>query len=148
MSKIIAFTIIILLTLTITTILIPGISADTSNRNKQNSVAQENPLQEKCYKCHEKSVEYKEWNTSEHAKALTTLKKSSDAQSSCLRCHSSGYTVNAPVWGSRRSTRVTLETAQNAVACSSCHRHGTQNEHNLIKSPKKVCSSCHKMDCG
>ena len=149
MSKVIASTITITLILTITTILILSISADTSDNNKKhNSAVQENPLREKCYKCHEKSVEYKEWNTSEHAKALVTLKKSPDARSSCLRCHSSGYIVNAPVWGSRRFARITLETVQNAVACSSCHRHGAKNEHNLIKSPKKLCGSCHKMDCG
>jgi len=151
MSKIISSTITITLILTITTILIFSISADTSddNRDKQDSTSQEeNPLQEKCYKCHDKSVEYKEWNTSGHAKALVTLKKSSDAQSSCLECHSSGYIANAPVWGSRRFVSITLETAQNAVGCSSCHRHGAKGEHNLIKPPKNLCISCHKMDCG
>ncbi|MFQ6040501.1 MAG: cytochrome c3 family protein [Candidatus Poribacteria bacterium] len=150
MSKIIATTITIMLILTITTILILTISADASdnNRKERNSAVQENPLREKCYKCHEKSVEYKEWETSGHAKALVTLKKSPDAQGSCLECHSSGYIINAPIWGSGRFVRATLETAQNAVACSSCHRHGATGEHYLIKSPKKLCSSCHKMDCG
>ncbi|MBM3235091.1 hypothetical protein FJZ31_02205 [Candidatus Poribacteria bacterium] len=150
MSKIIAITITITLILTITIIALSITSADTSdnNRNEQHSIAQGNPLQEKCYKCHEKSVEYKEWKTSGHAKALVTLKKSSEAQNSCLECHSSGYIANAPVWGSRRFVSITLETAQNAVGCSSCHRHGAKEEHNLIKPNKNLCISCHKMDCG
>ena len=146
MSKIVLSAITIILVLTITTILIPGISA-TSDKDNQNSV-QENSFREKCYKCHEESVESKEWNTSGHAQALITLKKSENVQNSCLQCHSSGYVSNAPVWGSRRFPRITLETAQNAIACSSCHRHGSKNEHNLISSPKKLCSSCHKMECG
>jgi len=150
MSKIIASTITIMLILTTTPILISTISADTSDdkNEAQNSTDQENLLREKCYKCHEKSVEHKEWKTSGHAKSLVTLKKTSDAQNSCLGCHSSGYIVNAPVWGSKRFPRITLETAQNAVACSSCHRHGAKYEHNLIRAPKKLCSSCHKMECG
>ena len=150
MSKILVITIAITLILTIIIISISITSADTSdnNRDEQNSVVLENPLQEKCYKCHDKSVEYKEWETSGHAKALATLKKSPDARDSCLECHSSGYIANAPIWGSNRPVSITLETAQNAVACSSCHRHGAKEEHNLIKSPKNLCGSCHKMNCG
>lgn len=148
MSKIVVITTTITLILTITTILIFSISADTSDDKQDSTSQEENPLQEKCYKCHDESIEYKEWKTSGHAKALVTLKKSPDAQNSCLKCHSSGYITNAPVWGSRRLVSITLETAQNAVGCSSCHRHGAKGEHNLIKPPKNLCSSCHKMDCG
>jgi hypothetical protein len=130
------------------TILMSSIPANTSGKDGEDSTAQENPFREKCYKCHEESVEYKEWQTSEHTKSLATLKKSENAQNSCLECHSSGYTINAPVWGSRRFARINMKTAQNAIACSSCHRHGAKNEHNLIAAPKKLCGSCHKMDCG
>ena len=146
MTRITATTITIMLILTITIIT----SADTSDNTSEerDSNVEENPLREKCYKCHEESIESQEWKTSGHAKALVTLKKSPDAESSCLGCHSSGYIVSTPVWGSRRFPRATLETAQNAVACSSCHRHGAKEEHNLIRTPKKLCLSCHKMDCG
>ena len=149
MTRITAATIAIVLILTIT-IIIPTVSpADTSDNSSENqdSTAQENPLREKCYKCHEKEVEYKEWETSGHANALVTLKKSPDAESSCLECHSSGYVVSAAVWGIGRFPRATLKTAQNAVACSSCHRHGAKYKHKLIRPPKKLCISCHKMDC-
>ncbi|HIE29711.1 TPA: hypothetical protein EYP66_20775 [Candidatus Poribacteria bacterium] len=149
MSRITSTTITIMLMILITTT-IPTVSADTSESKseKPDSTAEENPLREKCYKCHDKEVEYKEWETSGHANALVTLKKSPDAESSCLTCHSSGYVVRAPVWGSRRFPRATLETAQNSVACSSCHRHGAKYEHKLIRAPKKLCISCHRMDCG
>ncbi|HIE28895.1 TPA: hypothetical protein EYP66_16595 [Candidatus Poribacteria bacterium] len=135
----VVYFILLLLSVTAVTFFTPMISADQT---------EEETSREKCYKCHKEEVEYKEWERSGHAKSLTNLKKSPDAQDSCLICHSSGYKSDALRWGEGWKQLATLETAQNEVGCSSCHRHGSKREHYLIQPAKNLCASCHKMDCG
>lgn len=131
--------IILLLSLTASPFFISIIFAD---------LTEEETFREKCYKCHDKKVEYKEWEKSGHAKSLSNLRKSLDANDSCLTCHSSGYALDVPQWGGSRKPLPTLKTAQNEVGCSSCHRHGNKKEHYLLQPAEKLCASCHKMDCG
>ena len=69
-----------------------------------------------------------------------------EVQTSCLSCHSAGYDIF--------SERVypghpyNIETAVNAVSCSMCHSHTSKSEHLLVQPAKKLCVTCHKMDCG
>ena len=139
---------ILTIVLFITTILMFNIPVVSSDSGEQSQNADENPLTEKCYKCHDKEPEYKEWKVSGHAKTLATLRKAELAQDSCLRCHSSSIPSDVPLWGKDWRSRATLKTAQNNVGCSSCHRHGSKRKHYLTRSVKKLCVTCHQMDCG
>ena len=106
------------------------------------------PFAEQCYKCHANDAAYKEWTSSGHVKALVNLIHGPyETKDSCLSCHSSGYTTLANrEWSEDQPFN--LHTAVNAVACSSCHSHGSKREHLLVKPAKKLCTTCHKMDCG
>lgn len=117
-------------------------------RSEIASAEDDNPFQEKCYKCHGNEVAYKEWKSSGHFKALVNLRHGAHpAKDSCLTCHSSGYDslINRP-WPAEKPFN--LETAVNAIACSSCHLHSSNREHYLVVPAKNLCVSCHKMDCG
>ena len=105
------------------------------------------PAKEKCAECHADSVQYKEWQNSNHAKAIETLLKEPKADSRCVKCHSSDYKPQTNPW-TTSSTPLTPKNVTNAVSCASCHRHGTGLKHNLIMPVDKLCISCHKFDCG
>ena len=108
----------------------------------------EHPFAEKCYKCHATEPAHQEWLHSGHSKALVNLRHGDEpARDSCLSCHSSGYSslVNQ-AWPKEQPFN--LETAVNAIACSTCHAHSSKLEHYLVKPAKKLCVTCHKMDCG
>ena len=105
------------------------------------------PFAEGCDKCHGSEPAYQEWRHAGHSHALVNLIEGPyEVQTSCLSCHSAGYEVF--------SERVypghpySIETAVNAVSCSMCHSHTSKEEHLLVKPAKKLCVSCHKMDCG
>ncbi|MCZ6680070.1 MAG: hypothetical protein O7E52_22805 [Candidatus Poribacteria bacterium] len=126
-------------------------AGDTGHPNQvvaETTEENENPFQEKCYTCHGNEVAYKEWTHSGHAHALVNLRHGDHpAWDSCLRCHSSRYDfLVEQSWPEDKPFNV--ETAVNAVACASCHSHNSDREDYLIKSPRKLCVSCHKMDCG
>ena len=105
------------------------------------------PFAEGCNKCHGSEPAYQEWTQAGHAKALVNLHAGPyPVVRSCLSCHSSGYEVFVDrVYPGHTYS---LETAVNAVACSSCHSHTSKEEHLLVKPAKKLCVTCHKMDCG
>ena len=105
------------------------------------------PFAEGCDKCHGSEPAYQEWQHAGHFHALVNLIEGPyELRTSCLSCHSGGYEVF--------SDRVypghtyDIETAVNAVSCSSCHSHTSKEEHLLVQPAKKLCVSCHKMDCG
>ena len=103
---------------------------------------------EKCADCHSDSLVYKEWQGSGHANSLKTLLKDTNAGRDCLRCHSVDYKrVQLNPWMSI-SNLPTLETASNAVSCSSCHRHDSGMESNLIMPAARLCTTCHVLFCG
>ncbi|MEO2005316.1 MAG: cytochrome c3 family protein [Candidatus Poribacteria bacterium] len=109
------------------------------------------PASEKCFKCHGAEAESIEWALSGHAHNLEALRAATNGADSCLGCHSSGFRPTSPAgWGLQRSTvTVTLATAINEVACSSCHSHAYEdNEDYLIRPAAMTCVGCHKMDCG
>lgn len=108
----------------------------------------DNPFKEKCDTCHSNLVQYKEWLKSPHTKALKTLQEDPKSRNSCLSCHSSGYSDLTISWGGGRTEKPTLETAQNAISCSSCHSHASTKPKLLVMQPEMLCVSCHKMDCG
>ena len=106
------------------------------------------PFREKCYTCHGNEAAYAEWKTAGHAKALINLDHGDHpARVSCLSCHSAGYEIHSRI-GRSKDHPYNLKNAVNAVSCSSCHLHSSTREHLLVKSPRKLCVSCHKMDCG
>ena len=105
------------------------------------------PFAEGCNKCHANEPAYQEWQHAGHSHALVNLIEGPyELRTSCLSCHSSGYEAF--------SDRVypghtyNIETALNAVACSSCHSHTSKLENLLVKPAKRLCVNCHKMDCG
>ena len=105
------------------------------------------PFTEGCNKCHGSEPAYQEWQHAGHSHALVNLIEGPyELRTSCLSCHSAGYeTFNDRVYPGHTYD---IETAVNAVACSSCHSHTSKLEHLLVQPAKKLCVSCHKMDCG
>ncbi len=92
---------------------------------------------ELCGSCHTGSHHptYDEWEISDHAGALESLKGSSHASDHCLECHSADY------WYDRT---VTLDTAQESITCVMCHfAHGSNFEYQLREEGEKLCALCH-----
>ncbi len=119
-------------------------STDTQESTSQNT---KTPFAEGCNKCHGDETAYKEWTQAGHSHALVNLLEGPyEVKTSCLSCHSAGYTMFAErgIPGHPYNEK----TAVNAVACSSCHSHASKEEHLLVVPAKKLCVSCHKMDCG
>ena len=137
----------LLLTLTLFVCLFPAVATHESNQKHQEDL--KSPFREKCADCHADEIAYQEWHTSNHKHALVNLIEGKyETKDSCLGCHSAGYTkFSSGEWGSQHG-KLTLETAVNAVSCSSCHLHSSKRENYLTKNPKTLCTSCHKMDCG
>ncbi len=122
-------------------------TADTAGAQESTSETIKTPFAEGCNKCHGDEASYKEWTQAGHSHALVNLLEGPyEVQTSCLSCHSSGYTTFAEqgIPGHPYNEK----TAVNAVACSSCHSHASKEEHLLIMPAKKLCVTCHKMDCG
>ncbi len=105
------------------------------------------PFAEGCDKCHGSEPAYQEWQQAGHSHALVNLIEGPyELRTSCLSCHSGGYEVfSERVYPGHTYN---IETAVNAVSCSSCHSHTSREEHLLVQPAKKLCVSCHKMDCG
>ena len=105
------------------------------------------PFAEGCDKCHGSEPAYQEWQHAGHFHALVNLIAGPyELRTSCLSCHSGGYEVfSERVYPGHTYD---IETAVNAVSCSSCHSHTSKEEHLLLQPAKKLCVSCHKMDCG
>jgi predicted CXXCH cytochrome family protein len=77
-----------------------------------------------------------EWNRSAHSQSLETL-QAIGAQNFCLRCHSEDY---------RRDPSLTVQTAQFAIECVTCHSShttGVQGTSQLRKSQYALCTECH-----
>lgn len=92
---------------------------------------------ELCGSCHTGGHHptYDEWEESDHAKALVSLKGSSHASDHCLECHSADY------WYDRT---VTLSSAKEGITCVMCHfAHGSNFEHQLREEGEKLCGLCH-----
>ncbi len=129
---------------------IATLHADTAKTADTTAAAAPNtqtPFAEGCNKCHADEPASKEWKQAGHSHALVNLLKGPyEVRRSCLSCHSSGYEI----FSERGYPGHTYneKTAVNAVACSSCHSHNSKEEHLLVKPVKKLCVSCHKMDCG
>ncbi len=105
------------------------------------------PFAEGCDKCHGSEPAYQEWQQAGHSHALVNLIEGPyELRTSCLSCHSGGYEVfSERVYPGHTYN---IETAVNAVSCSSCHSHTSRTEHLLVQPARKLCVSCHKMDCG
>ena len=122
-------------------------SIHTKDTQESTSQTVKTPFAEGCNKCHGDEDAYKEWTQAGHSHALVNLLEGPyEVKTSCLSCHSSGYTTFAErgIPGHPYNEK----TAVNAVACSSCHSHASKEEHLLVVPAKKLCISCHKMDCG
>lgn len=123
------------------------LQAESTDTQQSTSENKQTPFAEGCNKCHGEEVAYKEWTQAGHSHALVNLLKGPyEVKTSCLSCHSSGYGMFAD--RSIPGHPYNENTAVNAVACSSCHSHASKEEHLLVMPAKKLCVSCHKMDCG
>ena len=105
------------------------------------------PFAEGCDKCHGSEPAYQEWQHAGHSHALVNLIEGPyEVQTSCMSCHSAGYeTFSERVYPGHPYN---IETAVNAVSCSMCHSHTSKLDHLLVQPAKKLCVTCHKMDCG
>lgn len=132
---------------TLVVFIITTIAADTTEKQTNVSETPKTPFTEGCNKCHGDEDAYKEWTQAGHSHALVNLLEGPyEVKTSCLSCHSSGYRLFAErgIPGHPYNEK----TAVNAVACSSCHSHASKEEHLLVMPAKKLCITCHKMDCG
>lgn len=126
---------------------ITSIQADTTETQDSTDRNQKTPFAEGCNKCHGEEDAYKEWTQAGHSHALVNLLEGPyEVRTSCLSCHSSGYEVFSEYGIADHPYNE--KTAVNAVACSSCHSHSSKEDHLLIMPAKKLCITCHKMDCG
>ena len=147
MKQAFLFLILSLLMGTLVVFKIATIQADTTDAQKNTSQDKRTPFTEGCNKCHGDEDAFKEWTQAGHSHALVNLLEGPyEVKTSCLSCHSSGYAMFADrgIPGHTYSEK----TAVNAVACSSCHSHASKEEHLLVQPARKLCVSCHKMDCG
>ena len=127
--------------------MITTIQAETDEAQHNTTENVKTPFTEGCNKCHGDETAYKEWTQAGHSHALVNLLEGPyEVRTSCLSCHSSGYETFAEygIPGHPYNEK----TAVNAVACSSCHSHNSKEEHLLVIPAKKLCVTCHKMDCG
>jgi predicted CXXCH cytochrome family protein len=103
----------------------------------------ETPIKNNCALCHggespldiPGKIEFKEWETSVHAKSLEDVKASDHAADTCLKCMGASSYKEDP--------NVTLETATAGISCSACHNHGSSLENNLQASAADICAQCH-----
>ena len=107
----------------------------------------------KCKACH--LAEYKQWETSKHAKAMASLKENEKKDAKCLACHTTGN-------GKPAAEGSQLE----GVQCEACHGPGSEYkspaimskpkwkenpdaqkkmavEAGLIEPSEEVCKACH-----
>lgn len=148
MKKALLFLILSILMGSLVVIKITTLQSDTTQTEDSTTEITKSPFAEGCTKCHGGEVPYKEWTQAGHSHALVNLLEGPyEVKTSCLSCHSSGYVMFAD--RAYPGHTYTENTAVNAVACSSCHSHAsTKEEHLLIMPAKKLCVTCHKMDCG
>ena len=90
-----------------------------------------------------KHLEFADWEKSDHAKTLTSLKQKhtsemEELKDSCLQCHSTDYLL------ADNDHKPTLHTAQYGITCVACH-----NPHTLIENKdsgrkfNEPCIRCH-----
>ena len=128
-------------------LMLATIQAETEETQQDTTEHTKTPFAEGCNKCHGDESAYAEWTQAGHSHALVNLLEGPyEVKPSCLSCHSSGYETFAEY--AIPGHPYNEKTAVNAVACSSCHSHSSQEEHLLVIPAKKLCVTCHKMDCG
>lgn len=128
-------------------IIIAAIEAETEDTQQNTTDDTKTPFAEGCNKCHGEETAFQEWTQAGHSHALVNLLEGPyEVRTSCLSCHSSGYEIFAE--NGIPGHPYNENTAVNAVACSSCHTHSSKEEHLLVMPAKKLCVTCHKMDCG
>jgi len=82
--------------------------------------------------------QYIDWTKSGHAEALESLKANPHAEDFCLGCHSEDYR-QAP-----EDAKPTLETAQFAVTCVTCHEPHEKGVGPQLRMAKlDLCGQCH-----
>jgi predicted CXXCH cytochrome family protein len=82
--------------------------------------------------------QYIDYITHPHSDSLATLQASTDADDSCLECHSTDYRL------AEAGSEPDLTTAVNSIECGACHdSHGSANEHDLRLPPDEICTQCH-----
>ena len=147
MKRAFIFLLLSLLMGTFVVFILSTIEADTTDTQTSNSEKIKTPFAEGCNKCHGDEDAYKQWTEAGHSHALVNLLEGPyEVKTSCLSCHSSGYKLFAE--RGIPGHPYNQNTAVNAVACSSCHSHSSKEEHLLVIPAKKLCVTCHKMDCG
>ncbi len=97
-------------------------------------------------------LQYLEWSSSAHAKALENLRRANATDDTCLGCHSADYIAITAQPGGQDMVTPTLKTAQFGVTCQVCHaphQKGTRPFNSLLREESyKVCVSCHNATHG
>ncbi len=85
--------------------------------------------------------EFADWGKSNHAKALTNLRRNhtlmmGDLDESCLQCHSTDYLM------ADNDAKPTVRTAQYGITCVACHDPHKMGE-DVKRLPNEPCKRCH-----
>jgi predicted CXXCH cytochrome family protein len=84
---------------------------------------------------------YNMWSVSPHSKALSVVAGNDRASADCYGCHSAeGFA--AKLQGGK--VDISQKSTFNTLSCVACHDpHDSENPHQLVMAPDKLCSSCH-----
>jgi len=87
---------------------------------------------------------YNMWAVSPHSKALGVIANSQFASADCYGCHSAeGFA--AKLQG--KKVDLAQKASFNTLSCVACHDpHDSENPHQLVMAPDKLCNSCHTQD--
>jgi predicted CXXCH cytochrome family protein len=84
---------------------------------------------------------YNMWLASGHSRSLDDMLKSGKASADCYACHSAeGFAAK------QQGKKVDISEKEHlhSLTCAACHNpHNSDNAHQLVLDPEKLCSSCH-----
>jgi len=102
------------------------------------------------------NMQFNEWLKSGHAKGLTALQNTPNADPACLSCHSADYAITSRLADAQKArTRQSpppdlpaISAVKNDVTCVSCHdphldSSTARTRFDLVSEPYKLCVSCH-----
>ena len=103
------------------------------------------------------NMQFNEWAISAHAKSLTTMQSSKDADVPCLECHSGDFRLSKALTDAQKAgilknapDPLTLSAAKFSVGCINCHdphaeKNADKNPFELVTdSAYALCTSCHR----
>ncbi len=101
----------------------------------------------------QQNMQYNEWLTSNHSKALSELQTSTSATDTCLTCHSEDARQTAVLMAQVESgdrdgsppEALTVASAKWGVTCTTCHQEhaDTDQPFELVQAANDLCIGCH-----